>query len=71
MGIVIGTILQAGSINYAMMIFARLFNGIFNGMLTSTVPAYQAECSKAATRGPYLMVSATVNIFVGPGLDLH
>jgi MFS family permease len=63
-GIIVGTILQAASINYGMMIFARIFNGIFNGMLTSTVPTYQSECSKPERRGPDVMISATVNIFV-------
>lgn len=63
-GIIIGTILQAASVNYGMMIFARIFNGIFNGMLTSTVPTYQSECSRPERRGPDVMISATVNIFV-------
>lgn len=86
-GIIVGTILQAGSVNYGMMIFARIvsvvevvshplgiqgwkqiltaqFNGIFNGMLTSTVPTYQSECSRPERRGPDVMISATVNIFV-------
>jgi MFS family permease len=62
-GIIIGTILQAASVNYGMMIFARIFNGIFNGMLTSTVPTYQSECSRPERRGPDVMISATVNIF--------
>jgi MFS family permease len=61
-GIIIGTILQAASVNYGMMIFARIFNGIFNGMLTSTVPTYQSECSRPERRGPDVMISATVNI---------
>lgn len=63
-GIIIGTILQAASVNYGMIIFARIFNGIFNGMLTSTVPTYQSECSRPERRGPDVMISATVNIFV-------
>lgn len=46
------------------MIFARIFNGIFNGMLTSTVPTYQSESSRPERRGPDVMISATVNIFV-------
>jgi MFS family permease len=61
-GIIIGTILQAASVTYGMMIFARIFNGIFNGMLTSTVPTYQSECSRPERRGPDVMISATVNI---------
>jgi MFS family permease len=61
-GIIIGTILQAASVTYGMMIFARIFNGVFNGMLTSTVPTYQSECSRPERRGPDVMISATVNI---------
>jgi MFS family permease len=63
-GIVAGTILQAASINYGMMIFARIFNGIFNGMLTSTVPTYQSECAKPHQRGQLLLFSGSLITFV-------
>jgi hypothetical protein len=63
-GIVVGTILQAASINYGMMLFARIFNGIFNGMLTSTVPTYQSECAKPHQRGQLLLFSGSLITFV-------
>jgi MFS family permease len=65
-GVVIGTILQAASVNYGMMIFARIFNGIWNGLLTSVVPTYQAECSKPASRGKLLLFSGSLITFVSP-----
>jgi MFS family permease len=63
---VVGTILQAASINYGMMLFARIFNGIFNGMLTSTVPTYQSECAKPHQRGQLLLFSGSLITFVCP-----
>lgn len=65
-GIVVGTILQAASVNYGMMIFARVFNGIFNGMLTSTVPTYQSECCKPHRRGQLLLFSGSLITLVRP-----
>lgn len=43
-----------------MMVFSRIFNGIFNGMITSTVPTYQSECVSAKMRGPWLSVSGAL-----------
>jgi len=63
-GIVVGTILQAASINYGMMLFARVFNGVFNGMLTSTVPTYQSECARPHQRGQLLLFSGSLITFV-------
>jgi MFS family permease len=47
-----------------MMLFARIFNGIFNGMLTSTVPTYQSECAKPHQRGQLLLFSGSLITFV-------
>lgn len=49
-----------------MMLFARVFNGIFNGMLTSTVPTYQSECAKPHQRGQLLLFSGSLITFVRP-----
>ena len=59
-GVIAGTALQCGSINYGMMVFSRIFNGIWNGMITSTVPTYQSECVSAKLRGPWLSVSGAL-----------
>jgi MFS family permease len=48
-----------------MMCVARVFNGIFNGLLTSTVPSYQSECAKPHQRGPLVILSGTLIGFVG------
>ena len=63
-GIIAGTVLQTAAVNYDMMCVARVFNGIFNGLLTSTVPAYQSECAKPHQRGPLVILSGTLIGFV-------
>jgi MFS family permease len=64
-GIIAGTVLQTAAVNYEMMCVARVFNGIFNGLLTSTVPSYQSECAKPHQRGPLVILSGTLIGFVG------
>jgi MFS family permease len=64
-GVIAGTALQCGSINYGMMVFSRIFNGVFNGMITSTVPTYQSECVSAKMRGPMLSISGALIGLVG------
>lgn len=39
------------SIPLLQFIFGRVITGIGNGMNTSTIPTYQAECSKTSNRG--------------------
>jgi len=63
-GIIAGTVLQTAAVNYEMMCVARVFNGIFNGLLTSTVPSYQSECAKPHQRGPLVILSGTLIGFV-------
>lgn len=48
---VIGAALQAGSVNPAMMIVARLIVGLGMGILIATVPLYQAEIAPPSNRG--------------------
>lgn len=48
---VIGAALQAGSVNPAMMIVARLIVGVGMGILIATVPLYQAEIAPPSNRG--------------------
>ena len=63
-GIIAGTVLQTAAVNYDMMCVARVFNGVFNGLLTSTVPSYQSECAKPHQRGPLVILSGTLIGFV-------
>ncbi|TYJ51649.1 hypothetical protein B9479_007769 [Cryptococcus floricola] len=69
----IGSILQAAAVNYAMMLVARIITGLGNGLLTSTVPAYQSECSKAHRRGQLVLAEGsliTFGIMVSYWVDL-
>ncbi|THH13273.1 hypothetical protein EW146_g6921 [Bondarzewia mesenterica] len=60
---IIGAILQTTSFSYAQMVVARIITGFGNGLNTSTVPAYHAECSSAAKRGSYIMIEGSLITF--------
>ncbi|RHZ70696.1 hypothetical protein CDV55_101537 [Aspergillus turcosus] len=59
----IGAILQTGSVNRPMMYAARVITGIGNGANTSTVPVWQAETSTAGERGKLVAVDTCLIIF--------
>ncbi|KAI9372318.1 general substrate transporter [Aspergillus egyptiacus] len=52
---IVGVIIQVtsftGHIPLLQFFFGRVITGIGNGMNTSTIPTYQAECSKTSNRG--------------------
>ncbi|KZT28010.1 general substrate transporter [Neolentinus lepideus HHB14362 ss-1] len=56
----VGAVLQTTSYSYAQMIVARIVTGIGNGLITSTVPSYHAECSHASNRGSFIMFEGTM-----------
>ncbi|CAA7259650.1 unnamed protein product [Cyclocybe aegerita] len=58
-----GAILQAASFSYAQMLVARVITGFGNGLNTSTVPSYHAECSPAAQRGRLIMIEGGLITF--------
>ncbi|ETW84398.1 MFS sugar transporter [Heterobasidion irregulare TC 32-1] len=60
---IIGAILQATSFSYAQMVVARIVTGLGNGLNTSTVPAYHAECSSAVKRGSFIMIEGSLITF--------
>ncbi|EJC98736.1 general substrate transporter [Fomitiporia mediterranea MF3/22] len=60
---IIGAILQTAAVSYAMMVVARIITGIGNGLNTSTVPTYHAECSPAAKRGSNIMIEGSLITF--------
>ncbi|KZT20815.1 general substrate transporter [Neolentinus lepideus HHB14362 ss-1] len=60
---IIGAILQASSYSYAQMVVARIVTGLGNGLNTSTVPSYHAECSPAAKRGSFIMIEGSLITF--------
>lgn len=46
---------MAASNSYGLLCFARIFTGIGNGMVTSTIPTWQSECAKPESRGFLIM----------------
>ncbi|KAK7695523.1 hypothetical protein QCA50_000159 [Cerrena zonata] len=60
---IIGAILQATSFSYAQMVVARIVTGLGNGLNTSTVPSYHAECSPASKRGSFIMIEGSLITF--------
>jgi predicted MFS family arabinose efflux permease len=65
---IVGAILQTAAIDYAMMLVARVVTGLGNGLLTSTVPSYQAECSKPHRRGQLVLFEGSLITFVSASL---
>ncbi|KAH7887856.1 general substrate transporter [Phlebopus sp. FC_14] len=60
---IIGAILQTTSYSYAQLVVARIITGLGNGLNTSTVPSYHAECSPAARRGSLIMIEGSLISF--------
>ena len=52
----VGSILQTASVNYAMLVVARLIGGVGIGMLSMVVPLYIAELSSPESRGALLVL---------------
>ncbi|KAK1079049.1 hypothetical protein LTR48_008250, partial [Friedmanniomyces endolithicus] len=63
--LMIGEIIQATSFSYGQFVAGRVIAGFGNGFNTATVPAWQAECTKAHRRGTLLMISAGACIAAG------
>lgn len=60
---IVGGALQAGSTNVPFLAVARVISGVGNGFLTSTVPLYAAECSRALSRGMVLCIQGCLITF--------
>jgi len=52
----IGATLQASSYSIAQLFVGRIVTGFGNGINTSTVPVYQAETTKARSRGRMISI---------------
>ncbi|KAJ0110215.1 hypothetical protein J7T55_000647 [Diaporthe amygdali] len=63
--VVVGTCLQTSAFHIAHLVIGRIITGVGTGLKTSTVPTYQSELCKAASRGR--LVSAEV-LFIGIGI---
>ncbi|KAI8137993.1 general substrate transporter [Fennellomyces sp. T-0311] len=53
--VTLGTVVQTSSHDYGTLCFGRIFGGIGNGMVTSTIPTWQSECAKPEDRGFLIM----------------
>ncbi|WWC66761.1 uncharacterized protein I206_100666 [Kwoniella pini CBS 10737] len=70
---IVGAILQTAAVDYAMMLVARVVTGVGNGLLTSTVPAYQSECAKPHKRGQLVLIEGsliTLGVMMSYWIDL-
>jgi MFS family permease len=59
-GVIIQVTAMPGHIPLLQFIFGRVITGIGNGMNTSTIPTYQAECSKTSNRGLLICIEGGV-----------
>ncbi|KAJ8486897.1 hypothetical protein ONZ51_g4539 [Trametes cubensis] len=55
--------IYTASYSYAQLVVARIITGLGNGLNTSTVPSYHAECSPAARRGSLIMIEGSLITF--------
>ncbi|KAK3335894.1 sugar transporter [Cercophora scortea] len=62
-GVVIQVTCQAGASPLAQFIVGRVVTGVGNGINTSTIPTYQAECSKTSNRGLLICIEGSVIAF--------
>lgn len=59
-GVIIQVTAMPGHIPLLQFIIGRVITGIGNGMNTSTIPTYQAECSKTSNRGLLICIEGGV-----------
>ncbi|KAK5464859.1 hypothetical protein LTS15_001422 [Exophiala xenobiotica] len=60
--IAIGTALQCSSFQLAQLIVGRLVTGLGNGLITSSIPVWHAELSKAINRGRLITIEISTNV---------
>lgn len=60
---VLGATLQCSAQNHAWMICARLVNGFGTGILNCIVPVYATETAEHTSRGQFIAIEFTLNIF--------
>ncbi|KAK9360057.1 hypothetical protein V1504DRAFT_434244 [Lipomyces starkeyi] len=59
----IGAMLQATAQNAKWMSFARILNGVGTGILNTIVPVWSAETAETKSRGQFIALEFTLNIF--------
>ena len=60
---IIGASLQTSAQNHQWMICARLINGWGTGILNSIVPVWATETAEHTSRGQFIAIEFTLNIF--------
>ncbi|KAF4308520.1 Sugar/inositol transporter [Botryosphaeria dothidea] len=64
---IVGVVIQVSAVkpynHMAQFIIGRTITGVGNGMNTSTIPTYQAECSKSTNRGLLICIEGGVIAF--------
>ncbi|EON96387.1 putative sugar transporter stl1 protein [Phaeoacremonium minimum UCRPA7] len=63
LGVIIQVTCQVGANPMAQFIVGRVVMGVGNGINTSTIPTYQAECSKTSNRGLLICIEGGVIAF--------
>lgn len=63
--LLLGEIIKCSSFQWGQFVAGRFISGMGNGFNCATVPAWQAECTKAHRRGTLLMLSAGASIAAG------
>ncbi|KAL8771484.1 MAG: hypothetical protein Q9209_003154 [Squamulea sp. 1 TL-2023] len=63
LGVIIQVTAERNAIPLAQFIIGRVITGFGNGINTSTIPTYQAECSKTSNRGLLICVEGGVIAF--------
>ncbi|KAF5337831.1 hypothetical protein D9758_015703 [Tetrapyrgos nigripes] len=61
--VIIGAVLQCSAQNLAWMLCARVINGIGTGYLNAIVPVWSAEVATHTSRGAFIALEFTLNIF--------
>lgn len=63
LGVIVQITAVKGSNATAQFIVGRTITGIGNGINTSTIPTYQAECSNSANRGLLICIEGGIIAF--------
>lgn len=63
LGVIIQVTSERNSRPLAQFIIGRTITGVGNGINTSTIPTYQAECSRTSNRGLLICIEGGVIAF--------
>ena len=58
----VGTLIQCSSFALAQLLVGRIITGTGNGIITSTIPVWHAELSKAKSRGKFITTELSTNV---------